>query len=96
MGFAWDFLWEISVLESKLLLSGDEGVDDLPSAFSRICPTESFQCTDHEVLIEVRIFNEDQMVCNVEGASFYELRIAGNFRNPGEVAFGAFDAFFQA
>ena len=55
---------------SVLAASGDEGVDDLPSAFSRICPTESELCTDHEVLIEVRIFNEDQMVCNVEGASF--------------------------
>lgn len=83
---------------SVLAASGDEGVDDLPSAFSRICPTESELCTDHEVLIEVRIFNEDQMVCNVEGASFYELRIAGNCRKgrSGKVHRSAFVAFFQA
>lgn len=60
-------------------------------------PTESEFCTD-QVLIEVRIFNEDQMVCNVEGASFYELRIAGNCRKgrSGKVHRSAFVAFFQA
>lgn len=56
-------------------------------------PTESEFCTD-QVLIEVRIFNEDQMVCNVEGASFYELRIAGNCRK-GRSGFWCFWCVFS-
>ncbi len=46
-------------------------MDDLPSAGEVAFAQRNQKCTDHEVLIEVRIFNEDQMVCNVEGASFY-------------------------
>ena len=49
--------------------SGDEGVDDLPSAGEVAFAQRNQKLS--MVLIEVRIFNEDQMVCNVEGASFY-------------------------
>lgn len=38
MGFAWDFHGIFCVRFSVLAASGDEGVDDLPSAFSRIFP----------------------------------------------------------
>ena len=90
---AWDFYGIFCVRFSVLAASGDEGVDDLPSAEVFICPTESELCTD-QVLIEVRIFNEDQMVCNVEGASFYELRIAGNCRK-GRSGFWCFWCVFS-